>query len=440
MVIAPPKTSLRERALKSSVLTFLNHGMSQALRLGGNLILTRLLFPEAFGLMALIQSFLIGLEMFSDVGINASIVHSKRGDHPDYVNTAWTVQVIRGGILWGVACLIAVPVAWFYKEDQLLSLMPAVGFSAFLGGLASTKLATADRHLNLGRLTIIELGCSTLGLAMTILLSWLLRSVWALAIGQLFGIGIKVLASHFWLPGTRNRFHWDKESVRELRSYGQWIVLSTALGYLVIQGDRLVVGRVLDVRFLGVYTVALTFSLLPIEVIRQMGAKVLFPSYSELMRTRPEALYSTMKKSRMLVLGASWLPCLFLFFFGGWLISLLYDNRYEDAEWMLRILAVNALGQTLDLSYDGVFLATGNTRWMAVLLAAQSAVKFGAMLIGYYLADAHGLVFGLAAAPWVYYVANAWLMKKLGYWQPEVDLPLVAVGAGFLFLAYQVAF
>ncbi len=44
-------------------------GGQQFLRLASNLILTRLMFPEAFGLMALIQTFMVGLQMFSDIGI-----------------------------------------------------------------------------------------------------------------------------------------------------------------------------------------------------------------------------------------------------------------------------------------------------------------------------------------------------------------------------------
>lgn len=438
-ILPEPKRSLRERALRSSVLTFINHGSQQALRLGGNLILTRLLFPEAFGLMALVQSFLIGLEMFSDVGIAASIVHSKRGDDREYVDTAWTVQVIRGAMLWVVACVLAVPASWFYKEQMLAGLLPAVGLTSFLGGLQSTKMYTADRHLNLGRLVVLELGCNALGLAITILLAWQMRSVWALVIGQIIGVGVRVTASHFWLPGQRNRFHWDKECYRELRSFGQWIILSTALGYLVIQGDRLVLGRLLDVKFLGIYTVALTFSLLPTEVIRQVGAKVLFPSYSELMREHPEKLYPTLKKSRALVLAASWLPCVMLIFFGQWLIAL-YDPRYESATWMLRTLAVGTLGMTLELSYDGVLLATGNSRGMAILLGWQAFVKFSAMLVGYHLGGQHGVVMGLALVSWLCYPANALLLKKIGYWQPELDLPLIGVGALLALLAYHLSF
>lgn len=71
----------------------------QLIRLGSNLILTRLLFPEAFGLMALVQTFMTGLAMFSDIGIGPSIIQNRRGEDPDFLNTAWTIQIGRGVML-----------------------------------------------------------------------------------------------------------------------------------------------------------------------------------------------------------------------------------------------------------------------------------------------------------------------------------------------------
>ncbi|HBB84471.1 MAG TPA: polysaccharide biosynthesis protein, partial [Sulfitobacter sp.] len=92
------------RALRSTSWIVLSYGGAQAIRLASNLILTRLLFPEAFGLMALIQVVIVGLTLFSDVGIGPSIAQSKRGDDRDFLNTAWTIQAIRGGCLWLAAC------------------------------------------------------------------------------------------------------------------------------------------------------------------------------------------------------------------------------------------------------------------------------------------------------------------------------------------------
>ncbi len=436
---AAPEVPLARRALNSSVLTAINYGGQMLLRFGGNLLLTRLLFPKAFGLMALVQSFLIGLEMLSDVGITPSIVHSKRGDEPAFLNTAWTLQVVRGAALWGVACVVAFPAAWFYGEPELRGMLPALGVHALIGGLCSTKLAVADRKLSIGRLTMIDLGSYAIGLSATILLAWQMRTVWSLVVGGYVQSILKLLASHFLLEGERNRFRWDKSVLKEIGNYGRWIFLSTAIGYMAIQGDRLVLGRLLSVEFLGVYTVALTLSQLPSEIIRQAAGKVLFPSYSEIMRTAPEKLYATLRKSRLLLLGAAWSGCFFLIVVGNWLIRTLYDDRYTEASWMLPVMAFGTLGHALILSYDGILLATGNTHWLALLLTIQTSIKFAAIFIGYYLGGQHGVILGLATVTWLQYPADAWCLKRLGYWQPQIDIPLIGVGVASA-LAYFMFF
>jgi O-antigen/teichoic acid export membrane protein len=425
----PVVKSLGSRALHSSVLTALNYGGQMALRFGGNLLLTRLLFPKAFGLMALVQSFMIGLEMLSDVGITPSIVHNKRGDEPDFLNTAWTLQVVRGIGLWVIACAIAYPASWFYKEPALAQMVPALGLQAIIGGLASTKLAVADRKLSLGRLTAIDITSYATGLVCTILLAWWMRSVWSLVLGTFVQSTMKMVASHVLLDGERNRFRWDKEVLKEIGNYGRWILLSTALGYAAIQGDRLVLGRLLSVQFLGVYTVALTLSQLPTEVIRQAAGKVLFPSYSELMRTAPHKLYPMLRKTRLLLLAAAWTGCFMMIGLGSWLITLLYDERYADAAWMLPVMAIGTLGHAIILSYDGILLATGNTHWLAFLLTIQTSIKFISIFVGYHLGGERGVIMGLATVTWLQYPADAWVLRKLGYWQPEIDLPLIAGGA-----------
>src|SRR5258706_9299249 len=105
---------LQRRVVSGSVWTIAGYGAGQVLRLAGNLVLARLLYPEAFGLMALVSVFLQGLAMFSDIGIGPSIIQSRRGDELAFLNTAWTIQVVRGIVLWVVSMAGAAPFAAWY--------------------------------------------------------------------------------------------------------------------------------------------------------------------------------------------------------------------------------------------------------------------------------------------------------------------------------------
>ena len=149
--------SLRSRSMRGSVLTMLNLGSENVLRLAGNLVLTRLLFPEAFGIMALVQVVMTGLKMFSDIGVHLSIIQNKRGNDPLFLDTAWVLQIGRGLLLWLATWALAAPVAAFYEAPILAQLLPVAGLTALLQGFNSTKLATANRELMLGRVTMITL-------------------------------------------------------------------------------------------------------------------------------------------------------------------------------------------------------------------------------------------------------------------------------------------
>ena len=131
---------LAMKALRGGALTILGFGGSQALRFASNLILTRILFPEAFGLMALVYVFMQGLNNFSDVGITPAIMRSQRGDDPEFLNTAWTMQIIRGFTLWMVTFIIAWPAAQFFDAPLLAQILPAVGVTLFISGFNPTRL------------------------------------------------------------------------------------------------------------------------------------------------------------------------------------------------------------------------------------------------------------------------------------------------------------
>ena len=88
--------SVRQRALSGMIWTYSAQPLRIGIQLLRSVILTRLLFPEAFGLMALGSVVGTAAQMFADVGIQPSLVQSKRGEDEKFIQTAWTIQVIRG--------------------------------------------------------------------------------------------------------------------------------------------------------------------------------------------------------------------------------------------------------------------------------------------------------------------------------------------------------
>lgn len=88
--------SLESRALKGTYFIVASYGLAMGLRLVSSVVLSRLFLPNLFGLMALVTTVIVGMNLFSHVGLQENVIQNARGDDPVFLDTGWTVQVIRG--------------------------------------------------------------------------------------------------------------------------------------------------------------------------------------------------------------------------------------------------------------------------------------------------------------------------------------------------------
>lgn len=367
--------NVRARAMRSSAMTILGFGGGNFLRLLSNLVLTRLLFPEAFGLMAIVQVFLGGLQMFSDIGIKTSIIQNARGDDPDFLNTAWTLQIVRGFILWLAACAMAWPAARIYDEPMLLQLLPVVGLTTIIAGFTTTKIAAANRHLRLGRQVGIDLGTQAVGIVIMVILAWAMRSVWALVIGSLITAVLRNILLHRLLPGMSNRFRWDPVSAREMIRFGKYIFLATAAGFLINQGDRAILGAFIPLGELGVYSVGMFLGTMPFLLGRAMNSNVVQVLYRMKPPAESAANRAQIHRARRLLVAGTLAISVVLSHGGIWLIDLLYDPRYHLAGPMIVLFGLSMVPQLVFNGYGGALLSNGDSRRHFQLLAATALVQ-----------------------------------------------------------------
>lgn len=426
------------RISRSFFWTIAGFGGSQALRLGSNLILTRLLFPEAFGLMALVTAVMVGLSMFSDVGITPSIQHSQRGDDPGFLDTAWTIQAIRGVLLWLGAGALALPMALFYADPQLTQVLPVAGAALVLDGLRPTRVETASRHLRLGRATGVDLAAQLLGLIVTAMLAWALQSIWALVVGMVIGSAIKTLLLHALLPGQVNRFRWEPEAARELIGFGKWIFLSTICGFLVEQGDRLILGKYLTIDMLGIYTIGFFLASFP----RMLGSTAMQRLMIPIYRIRPPAEspanFRALRRMRFALSGGLLLLVAGLSGFGPEIIALLYDPRYGAAGGILVLISCITALQIIGLTYDQAALAAGDSRSYFGLTALRAVAQTGFFILGAEIAGLVGALVGHGLSVLAVYPAQVALARRHGAWDALHDALFASLGAGVALMALWV--
>jgi O-antigen/teichoic acid export membrane protein len=416
------RASLKKLALHGAAWTILGFGTTQACRLAGNLVLTRLLAPEAFGIMVLVEMVLAGIQMFSDFGIGAGVVRNRRGNDPEFLNTAWTLQVMRGAGLWLATCIAAIPISIIYEAPILMQLIPIAGLSALIGGFTSTSVLSLRRDVNLKPLVLWEISSQIFGLLCMISLAWYLRSVWALALGGIIRVVVAATTSQYLIPGRKPRFAWDRTAALELVNFGKWIFLSTALTFLIQWGDRSLLGLFMTKPMLGLFATATIWSRIAVEVLLRLNTQVMFPIYADLFNRGDPQLRKKLFKARLGLVIAFVPPMWALSLGGQWMIDLLYDPRYAEAGWMLQILAAGAIGAVISVPASSILLAVGDSKRHMILQAGRGLILIGCISAGVFLGGIQGMIVGVAASKIVDYPLLAWAIKRYGVWMPTLDL------------------
>ena len=437
---APPVeiAALESRALHATFWTVLSYGAGQGLRLVNSLILTRLLLPSAFGEMILVTTLIVGMTMLSDIGLSQSVIQSKRGDESDFLNTAWTLQALRGGVLWVGALILAWPAARFYHDPKLLLVLPVLALSAMIGGFNSTGLMTLSRHMGVQRLFALEFSTQIVALVLTIGIALRWPTVWALVLGNLGSNLYKLWLSHHKtaVPGLSNRLRWDRIAVREITGFGKWIFLGTAFTFFALQSDRLILGKLVTMTVLGLYGIAFQISDIPRSIINAFSQRVGYPFVSKIIHLPLAEFRAQYLRYRFyaLLIGAVLLSAMVVW--GNLIILKLYPGRYSGAAWMIPILALGLWHTLLYTTTSPVLFSLGKSSYNAFGNGAYCVAMLAGIPLGFHYYGLLGAVIAVAAGDLPLYIVTQFGAVREGIRPLWQDLQLTLCFLALLALDY----
>lgn len=441
-------TSLRSRVLRASGWLLGGTVSARVLGLLSNLLLTRLLMPDAFGLVAAVNTLYFALVMFSDLGVWQSVVKSERGLQARFLGTAWSVQLLRAVFLCGMVLLLAAALhlgaqagsfqsGTVFADARLPQMVALLGLCALLQGLESMKLALAQRELRVAQLTRLEISSQLLATAVTVVLALSTASVWSLLAGTLTAAAARTALSHWYLSGPRARPCWDRSCAAEIVGFGKWIFLSSVIGFLAAHGEKLILGASLTSTSFGVFSIASALLLSIMSIYGSLNAHVIFSALSEALRTDQQTASRVYARVQQLADALLGVLAGGLFMSGHWAVQWLYDARYQSAGWMFEWLALGLLA-TRHQVVEQLMFAKGQAAWVSannalraisLILLVPSAASWG----GERAALAAVVVSQFASWP-----LALWFKYRNGLltWQSErIWLPALALGllAGQLF-------
>ncbi|HJR17167.1 MAG TPA: lipopolysaccharide biosynthesis protein [Gemmatimonadales bacterium] len=351
-------------------------------------VLGRMLGPGEFGLFAVSLVALDFLLKITDFGMVPALVQHP-GAERRHFDAAWTIGLLRAGLV-GLAVFVAAPlVAELFKEPRATDLVRVLALRPLLEAGASIGVAQLTRQLRFRPLASIQFSDALVGTALSIALVAPL-GVWALVAGPLAGALTSLIVSYLVAP-HRPRFTLDTAAMLPLLRYGRWIfarALVAPLGTSILQ---LAISRQIGVAELGLYFLAGKVAFLPTEVASGVVGAVAFPLYARLQDNPRQAT----RTFQLILTGmlALLLPsALMLFVLAPELVEHVLGPRWEGTVPVIRVLVwvnvVGLLGDAIVPMLKGLGLPSKATLLGAVqsavliLLAWELAGRFGAVGAG----------------------------------------------------------
>jgi len=322
-----------------------------------SMLLARILAPDQIGLMALVWSFSMAFEALTEVGVKQSIIQNKQGAHPDYLNVAWWMQMVRGLCLFGIAAFLAPWVSSFYDNPELLNLLRVSFIAVVLNGLVSPRIYVLEKEYQFGRAVLLIQGSAILSAIITICLALVMRNVWALVIGCVIEKAFVAVFSFLLVPFLP-RFRFDRKSLSELLKFSRGIVGLPILTAISFHAPTLILGKVISSYQLGLYSLASLLSYIPTDLYSRIITPILLPAFSKKQDDKHalcRGLLRTTRYTAFLIV-----PLIVLMICSSReLLSVVYDPRYAAMAVPFAIFCLEILARSEASVFAGMYMAVG---------------------------------------------------------------------------------
>lgn len=357
--------SFRNKVLRNAGWMTISQIAEIIIRLGSSLILTRLLDPSAYGLIATVMVFMTFMVMLSDLGIHTMVLADARGDDPDFLGTLWTMQVLRGFLL---AALVALS-SWLWIHAQNSGwiapsstyanpLLPQIALllSVWLAinGFASLNDARLIRHLEQGAVARLEIATKLMTTLGTLILAFMFRSVWAIAVAMVVSGIFRAVATHYYLAGPPMVFRLDWKEMGRVLLVSRWVAVNSLLTVLSTQADKALIGYRFGLETLGVYSIAAGLMGAATAIVAQFSSNLGVPVIRALLERPANERKQAYYKVRLIADAYCIAAGMGMVLLGPLFFKIAYDPRYEAGGIFLAFLGIKVL--LIPLTMSGNFL------------------------------------------------------------------------------------
>jgi O-antigen/teichoic acid export membrane protein len=279
------QTDLKHRTVSSGFVTLTAQGAKFGLTVASTVILSRLLTPHDFGLLAMVTAIMGLLRIFKDAGLSTATIQREGITHAQVSNLFW-INVAVAGLMALLMCAMAPAIAWFNHEPKLVAITLWLSITFLVSGSTVQHQALLRRQMRFKALAVIDVGSMAVSLAVGVAMAKWGCGYWSL-VGMnlaLEGVGLALtwMASQ-WRP------QWPRRGsdMGSLLGFGVSMTASGALYAVTRSADSVLIGKCYGADVLGLYTRAMGLLMRPMDQLMAPFCAVLLPTLSRL-QSEPE--------------------------------------------------------------------------------------------------------------------------------------------------------
>jgi lipopolysaccharide exporter len=344
------------KIIKGGFWVFATRIMLQILYFVRFLILARLLLPSDFGMLGIAILTMNVFSQFTTTGFQAALVQ-KKSITASHLDSAWTVGIIRGIVLFGIVCLAAPYAARFFNHQEATTITRIVAFSLLLTACNNIYIVYLQKYLEFHKQFIYYIGGTLVDIFVAVYIALTYQSVWALVWGKLAGELVRCVLGYI-ICKQRPHIKLSGKEIKELWRFGRWISGSTMLGFLLNKGDDMLVGKILGSTALGLYQTAYKISNISSTQITNIISHVTFPVYSKLQEDIPRLKAGYLKVLQFVAFLTFPITGL-IFILAPDFVRLFLKHEWTPMTSSMQVLAIWGLFRSLGTTSGSVFSSVG---------------------------------------------------------------------------------
>lgn len=373
-----------------------------------NILLARILAPDAFGLMAIIFSVNSAFETITQISVKEAVIQNPRGHEKTYLNSAWWLSAARASSLYLIVFLCAPWISKFYNNDELTFLLRIGFLTVLFNGFISVEAYVAVKKMNFKKWSIISNGGNALAIVITIVLAYLLKNVWALVIGSVTEALFRLILSFIVCP-YRPRLLFDKEDTKTLFKFTRGMFGLPVLFFIWMNADVFTIGKVMTMSDLGMYALAASAARMPFNFIDSFISQLIFPAFSKNQNDKGWINDKIIQIST--VISFIGFPLLFAaILYGRDVLELIYGVQYSVVATPFCIIVATALIKGMGVPISTAYLSTGRPEFQRFFTLIRACIM---LILIYPAVKWFGLIGAATASLLSLIIANIFQILKL---------------------------